>query len=104
MVNGLTKAYDGPQSGVLSRMSHDHELLTIAQVAARADLRVSHVRYYAGAGLLPPPHVAGRRHFYPVGVVARLRAIADAQEAGLSLAEIRELSALRGLRVQEPGP
>jgi MerR family redox-sensitive transcriptional activator SoxR len=83
-------------------MGHDDELLSVGEIAERADLRVSHVRYYERAGLLPPPRLAGRRRLYPVGVLARLRIIADAQEAGLSLAEIGELSALPGLRIDGP--
>jgi DNA-binding transcriptional MerR regulator len=72
------------------------EQLTVAEIARRAEVAVSHVRYYERAGLLPPPNRMGRQVRYPVSVLERLRAIAEAREAGLSLAEIRELSELRG--------
>jgi DNA-binding transcriptional MerR regulator len=69
--------------------------LTVAEIAQRAGIAPSHVRYYQRAGLLPPPARAGRQIRYPPGVLERLNAIAAAREAGLSLEEIRELSALR---------
>ena len=78
------------------------EQLTVAEIARRAGVAVSHVRYYERAGLLPPPYRAGRQVRYPASVLDRLRTIAHAREAGLSLAEIRELSGLRGLVVEGP--
>ena len=78
-------------------MSHDDHVLTLAQVADRAGLTLSHVRYYERAGLLPDPVAwEGRGRRYGAGVLARLAAIRAGQEAGLSLGEIRELTALRG--------
>jgi DNA-binding transcriptional MerR regulator len=71
--------------------------LTVAEIAQRAGIAPSHVRYYERAGLLPAPARAGRRVSYPAGVMERLHAIAVARDAGLSLEEIRELSAFRGL-------
>ena len=70
--------------------------LTVAEIAQRAGIAPSHVRYYERAGLLPAPARAGRLIRYPAGVLERLHAIAEARDAGLSLEEIRELSALRG--------
>ncbi|MCW2984119.1 MAG: soxR [Conexibacter sp.] len=77
------------------------ERLTIAEIARRSGVAVSHVRYYQRAGLLPPGERAGRELRYPAVVLERLRVIAEAQQAGLSLSEIRELSELPGL-VLEP--
>jgi DNA-binding transcriptional MerR regulator len=71
--------------------------LTVAEIAQRAGIAPSHVRYYQRAGLLPEPARAGRQVHYPSGVLERLRTIALAREAGLSLEEIGELSRLRGL-------
>jgi DNA-binding transcriptional MerR regulator len=83
------------------------ELLTVAEVASRAGIAVSHIRYYERAGLLPAPERHGRQRRYPAGVLARLRVLADAREAGLSLAEIRELTELpplaAGARARRPG-
>jgi MerR family redox-sensitive transcriptional activator SoxR len=78
------------------------EQLTVMEIAGRAGVAVSHVRYYERAGLLPPPYRAGRNVRYPASVLERLRTIAEAREAGLSLAEIRELSELRGLVLDRP--
>jgi DNA-binding transcriptional MerR regulator len=74
------------------------QLLTVAEIARHSGLSVSHVRYYERAGLLPAPDRAGRQVRYPASVLRRLEMIAEAREAGLSLAEIRELSALPPLR------
>ena len=71
--------------------------LTVAEIAQRAGIAPSHVRYYQRAGLLPEPARAGRQVHYPSGVMERLHTIAQAREAGLSLEEIGELSRLRGL-------
>jgi DNA-binding transcriptional MerR regulator len=74
------------------------QLLTVTEIARHSGLSVSHVRYYERAGLLPAPDRAGRQVRYPACVLTRLETIAQAREAGLSLAEIRELSALPPLR------
>jgi MerR family redox-sensitive transcriptional activator SoxR len=81
----------------LSRITE--ELLTVAEIARRSGIAVSHVRYYERAGLLPAPDRAGRQVRYPACVPARLAMIAEAREAGLSLSEIRELWALPPLRL-----
>jgi DNA-binding transcriptional MerR regulator len=84
-------------------MSIDEQLLTVSQVADQAGLALSRVRYYERAGLLPAPagpHGRGRR--YRPDVLVRLRAIAEAQDAGLSLVEIHELMELRGLALEGP--
>ena len=70
------------------------EHITVAEIARRSGVAVSHVRYYERAGLLPCPDRLGRQIRYPISVLERLRAIAEARDAGLSLAEIRELSQL----------
>jgi DNA-binding transcriptional MerR regulator len=79
------------------------ELLTVAEIARRSGIAVSHVRYYERAGLLPAPDRAGRQVRYPACVLGRLELIAEAREAGLSLSEIRELWALPGLRIDHLG-
>jgi DNA-binding transcriptional MerR regulator len=77
--------------------------LTVAEIAQRAGIAPSHVRYYERAGLLPAPARAGRQVRYPAGVMERLHAIALARDAGLTLEEIRELSALRCLVGERSG-
>jgi MerR family redox-sensitive transcriptional activator SoxR len=77
------------------------ERLTIGEVAKRAGLRPSALRYYESAGLLPkPPRVGGRRSYGP-DVVDRLALIGLAQSAGFTLAEVRRL--LGGLGGRAPG-
>ena len=65
--------------------------LTIGEVAKRARLRPSAVRYYEDVGILPPAaRVSGQRR-YDETVLARLAVIRLAQEVGFSVAEIRAL-------------
>ncbi len=67
--------------------------LSIGEVAERTGLRPSALRYYEEAGLISPvARVSGRRHYDP-GVLDRLRVVACAQEAGFTVAEVRELLA-----------
>jgi DNA-binding transcriptional MerR regulator len=67
-------------------------MLTIGQVAARAGVNASHIRYYEDVGVLPPPErVSGQRR-YREDVLHRLSIIDVAQRAGLSLDEIRTLT------------
>jgi len=67
--------------------------LLIGEVARRAGLRPSAIRYYESIDLLPEPErVAGRRR-YPAEVLRTLAVIAAAQRAGLSLTDVRELLA-----------
>ena len=66
--------------------------LTIGQVARRAGLRDSHIRYYERIGVLPEPQrVSGQRR-YTEDRLHRLAIIDVAQRAGLSLGEIRDLT------------
>jgi MerR family transcriptional regulator, redox-sensitive transcriptional activator SoxR len=70
--------------------------MLIGEVARRAGLRPSAIRYYESIGLLPEPErVAGRRRYSPEALQT-LSVVAAAQRAGLSLTEIRELLAANG--------
>ena len=74
--------------------------MSIGEVARRAGLQPSAIRYYERVGLLPPPaRRSGRRRYEP-GVLDRLALIHLAQDAGLTLAEIREL--ISGFPVDAP--
>jgi MerR family redox-sensitive transcriptional activator SoxR len=67
-------------------------LLTIGQVAERARLNTSHIRFYERVGVLPEPErVAGQRR-YRDEVLHRLSIIDVAQRAGLTLEEIAPLT------------
>jgi MerR family transcriptional regulator, redox-sensitive transcriptional activator SoxR len=65
-------------------------MLTIGQVAARAGLRASAVRYYEVLGLLPAAARRGGKRIYDPSIVDRLGVIALAKVAGFELREIRE--------------
>ena len=70
----------------------DAPTLTIGQVAQRAGLRTSHIRFYEQVGVLPEAErVSGQRR-YREDVLHRLSIIDIAQRAGLSLDEIRVLT------------
>jgi MerR family redox-sensitive transcriptional activator SoxR len=67
-------------------------LLTIGQVADRAGLNASHIRFYERIGVLPAPQrVSGQRR-YRDDVLHRLSIIDVAQRAGLTLDEIAPLT------------
>ncbi|MFJ5739661.1 MerR family transcriptional regulator [Streptomyces microflavus] len=69
----------------------DDALLSISEVARRAGIATSALRYYERCSLIPEgSKVAGRRH-YPPSVLRRLSAIKICQKIGFSLAEISDL-------------
>jgi MerR family transcriptional regulator, redox-sensitive transcriptional activator SoxR len=74
----------------------DSKLLSIGEVAARAGVRTSSIRYYESIGVLPEPDRAGGQRRYAPEILARLGFIAVAQKAGFSLEEIRELLSDQG--------
>jgi MerR family redox-sensitive transcriptional activator SoxR len=67
------------------------EELTISEVARRAGLRPSAIRYYESSGILPAPRRASGRRRYDASVLDRLAVIQLAQEAGFTVAEIKSL-------------
>jgi DNA-binding transcriptional MerR regulator len=68
----------------------------IGEVAQRAGISVPAVRYYERLGLLAtPPRSGGGNRRYPTEVIERIRFVKQAQANGLTLAEIRELVALK---------
>ena len=75
-----------------SPTTDDKPLLTIGQVAERAGVNTSHLRFYERVGVLPQPErVAGQRRYHEE-VVHRLAIIDVAQRAGLTLEEIAPLT------------
>ncbi len=69
----------------------DDSTLTIGEIARRAGLNVSAIRYYEAEGLLPEaPRVAGERR-YGGETLDRLGVIDVAKRAGFSLDDIRVL-------------
>ena len=73
----------------------DMPALTIAKAAREAGVNIETVRFYERRGLIErPPKGEGYRVYSP-DRVARIRFVKEAQQIGFSLAEIKELLALR---------
>jgi DNA-binding transcriptional MerR regulator len=66
-------------------------VLLIGEVAERAGLATSAIRYYEELGLLQPAARESGRRLFDESAANRLRAITAAREAGFSLEEIRRL-------------
>jgi len=67
------------------------EELTIGEVARRAGIRASAIRYYESVKVLPAPQRKNGRRRYDSNVLDRLAVIQMAQQAGFSVAEMRTL-------------
>jgi MerR family redox-sensitive transcriptional activator SoxR len=65
------------------------ESMTIGQVAVRAGIAPSALRWYESQGLVGATRTAGGARRYPRSVLRRLAFIRAAQNVGLSLGEIR---------------
>jgi MerR family redox-sensitive transcriptional activator SoxR len=65
--------------------------LTIGEVARRAGVATSLIRYYESIGLLPEPDRLHGHRRYDADVLGRLAFIGAAQGAGFKLGEIKEL-------------
>jgi DNA-binding transcriptional MerR regulator len=65
--------------------------LRIGEVAERAGVATSTIRFYESIGLLPEPDRESGQRRYGDEVLGTLRFIAAAQDAGLTLREIGEL-------------
>ncbi len=72
----------------------------IGEVAHRAGVQASAIRYYERIGLLPEPERTGGKRRYSGSVLDRLAVIQLAKQAGFSLAEIRIL--LNGFSADMP--
>jgi len=71
----------------------DLDLLSINTVANATGLQSSALRYYEKVGLIRPAgRASGRRQYHP-SVLQRLAAISLLQEAGFTIAEVRQLLA-----------
>ena len=65
--------------------------LTIGEVARRAGVATSSIRYYESIGLLPEPDRLHGQRRYRSDVLGKLGFIGVAQSAGFKLDEIKEL-------------
>ena len=74
--------------------------MTIGQLARAAGTHVETIRYYQRCGLMPVPQRSGSQvRRYPDEAVRRLGFIRRAQEAGFSLADVKQLLRLE----RDPG-
>lgn len=69
------------------------ETLSIGEVADRAGISVSAIRFYERRRLLPEPERVGGQRRYTASAVERLGIIASAKRAGFSLGEVGALLA-----------
>jgi MerR family redox-sensitive transcriptional activator SoxR len=76
------------------------ELLSIGEVATRAGVAPSALRYYEQQGLVSATRTPGGARRYPRSVLRRLAFVRAAQNVGLSLTEIR--AALETLPADRP--
>jgi DNA-binding transcriptional MerR regulator len=65
--------------------------LSIGEVAERAGMSTSRIRYYEGRGVLPEPERAAGKRRYTEDVFRRLAIIDASQRVGFTLEEIRDL-------------
>jgi len=65
--------------------------LTIGEVARRAGMRTSRIRYYEAQEVLPEPERSSGKRRYSPDVLRQLAIIDAAQRVGFTLDEIREL-------------
>ncbi|MER5536731.1 heavy metal-responsive transcriptional regulator [Streptomyces mirabilis] len=70
--------------------------MRIGELATTSGVPAKTIRFYEQAGLMPePPRTTGGYRDYSSDAATRLTFIRDAQRAGLTLAEIRSVLALR---------
>ena len=65
--------------------------MVISEVARRAGVRSSTLRYYEQIGILPRPHRASGQRRYDETVLRRLAVIERARQTGFTLDEIKQL-------------
>jgi MerR family redox-sensitive transcriptional activator SoxR len=75
-------------------------MMSIGEVAKRAGINASAIRFYEKAGLLPKPTRASGQRRYDVTAVERLAVLEFAKDCGFTLAECREL--FNGFRDNAP--
>ena len=67
------------------------EKFGIGEIARRAGVAASTIRYYEQIRLLPPAKRVSTKRRYDLSILDNLRVIRMAQQAGLSIAEIQKL-------------
>ncbi|NIH69319.1 heavy metal-responsive transcriptional regulator [Modestobacter marinus] len=98
MQSKKTVGADRKASPAVEGQAQYGRLVRIGELAAKAGLTAKAIRFYEHAGVLPEPErqPSGYRD-YDDSALARLRFVKAAQAAGLTLAEIRQVIAVRDL-------
>ena len=65
------------------------EEMSIGEVARRAGIRPSAIRYYESMGVLPPARLVHTKRRYTADIFPRLMLIKIAQQAGFTVEEMR---------------
>jgi len=65
------------------------EEMSIGEVARRAGIRASTIRYYEGMHVLPPPRLVNKKRRYTAEILPLLMLIRIAKDAGLTVEEMR---------------
>ena len=65
------------------------DFMTIGEVARRAGMRASAIRFYEKSGLLPKATRAGGQRRYDQNILPRLALLSWAKECGFTLEQIR---------------
>jgi len=74
--------------------------MKIGELAARANLNASAIRYYEKLSLLPQPHRQNHQRRYPADALNRILLIRFASEMGFTLTEIKLF--LSGIKESAP--
>ena len=82
-------------------MAGDAVRLAIGEVAQRAGMSPSRIRYYESRGMLPEPERASGKRRYSPDVLRRLAIIDAAQRVGFTLEEVCDLLGSREGRAHE---
>ena len=79
------------------------DLLTIGELAARAGVSTSALRFYDSQGLITAQRTAGNQRRYERAMLRRVAFVRSAQRVGLTLDEIKEaLASLPQSRTPSP--
>lgn len=70
-------------------MTENTKLMSIGRVSARSGVAISTLHYYESKGLIHSQRNSSNRRIYERSVLRRLATIRIAQQAGLTLAEIK---------------
>src|SRR5215467_767569 len=77
--------------------------LSIGQVARRAGIRSSAIRYYESVGVLPPARLVHTKRRYTTDIFPRLTLIKIAQQAGFTVEEMRLVLSSQQGEAELPG-